>query len=86
MKKTLKCIVAAALCFACFAMCAFAADSTSLADDLKEIGMFKGTNEGYELDRAPTRVEAAVMLVRMLGKEEAAEDQLAKRRDLRGQV
>jgi len=44
-------------------------DYEYIADTLKAAGFFKGTTNGYELDRAPSRVEAAVMLVRMLGKE-----------------
>lgn len=52
---------------------AFAADFTASADHLKELGLFRGTDQGYELDRAPTRAEAAAMLVRLLGKEEEAQ-------------
>ena len=36
------------------------------------MGLFLGTDHGYELDRAATRVEGVVMLIRMLGEEEAA--------------
>ncbi len=39
------------------------------AKTLQELGLFKGSNEGFELDRAPTRVESAVMLIRLIGKE-----------------
>lgn len=35
-------------------------------------GLFRGTDKGYELDRKPTRAEAAIMLVRFLGLEQAA--------------
>src|SRR5690606_2385455 len=42
------------------------------ADSLKELGLFQGTKNGYELDRVATRVEGAVMLVRLLGKESEA--------------
>ncbi len=48
------------------------------ADALYELGLFKGAgiNEdgsvNYALDRQPTRIEAVVMLVRLLGKEETA--------------
>ena len=48
---------------------ASAATYTRAADDLKDLGLFLGTDKGYELDREPTRTEAAVMLVRLLGKE-----------------
>ena len=33
------------------------------------MGLFQDTQNGYDLDRTPTRAEAAVMLVRLLGKE-----------------
>lgn len=42
------------------------------ADELKQLGLFQGTTKGYELDRAPTRVEGIVMLIRLLGKEDEA--------------
>ena len=48
---------------------AFAANYTNCADSLHEMGLFQGTQNGYDLDRTPTRAEAAVMLVRLLGKE-----------------
>lgn len=45
------------------------------ADKLKELGLFMGGSNGFELDRAPTRLEAAVMLVRLLGRENEAKQQ-----------
>ena len=57
---------------ALLAVSAFAADFTHCADALKELGLFQGTSTGYNLDRAPTRTEAGVMLVRLLGQEETA--------------
>lgn len=36
---------------------------------LDELGLFQGTEQGYELDRTMTRAEGAVMLVRLLGEE-----------------
>ncbi|NLD87238.1 MAG: hypothetical protein GX633_03155, partial [Clostridiales bacterium] len=45
---------------------------TKYADALKAMGLFRGTNSGYELDRAATRVEAIVMLIRILGEENNA--------------
>ncbi|MDR2355742.1 MAG: hypothetical protein LBE16_06060 [Clostridiales Family XIII bacterium] len=44
-------------------------DFSDSADILRELGLFQGASGGYELERAPTRTEAAVMLVRLLGKE-----------------
>lgn len=44
-------------------------DNTGKAEVLKELGMFQGTENGFELHRQPTRVESAIMLVRLLGVE-----------------
>ena len=53
-------------------MPACAVDAQTEADVLYELGLFKGTNNGYELDRKPTRMEAIIMLIRMTGKENDA--------------
>ena len=42
------------------------------ADALRTAGLFVGTNAGYELDRPPTRQEALIMLIRLLGEESTA--------------
>jgi len=39
---------------------------------LKELGIFVGSDKGFELNRVPTRIEGIVMLVRLLGKEKEA--------------
>lgn len=45
----------------------------SLAEDLKSLGLFKGVSEtDFDLDRAPSRIEALVMLIRLLGSEQEA--------------
>lgn len=56
------------------ALCATAsaANFDASAKELASLGMFRGTNNGFELDRAPTRAEAAIMLVRLYGAEEDA--------------
>ena len=52
---------------------ASAAHFESAAEELAEIGIFRGTSGGsFELDRAPTRSEAAIMLTRLYGAEEEA--------------
>ncbi len=43
------------------------------AEGLQTLGLFKGTENGFELDRELTRTEAITMLVRVLGKGEEAE-------------
>ena len=60
-------LLSAALCVG-----ASASEYDAVAEDLSEIGMFRGTANGFELDRAPTRSEAAIMLVRLYGAEEEA--------------
>lgn len=42
------------------------AAQTAYADRLKELGLFLGTEKGYELDRPMTRAEAVTMLYRVL--------------------
>lgn len=72
MKKFYKSIIVGAALSAAVAVNASAADFTNCADALNQMGLFKGTETGYQLDRAPTRGEAATMLVRLLGKETEA--------------
>ena len=48
------------------------ADSTARADQLSELGLFLGTDSGYQLDAVPTRIQGVVMLLRLLGLEEEA--------------
>lgn len=45
---------------------------TGYAHLLRDKGIFMGSDRGFELDRAPTRVEAAVLFVRLLGAEQEA--------------
>ena len=43
------------------------------AQSLSELGVFVGTGNGFELDRAPTRIEGIIMLIRLLGAEDDAQ-------------
>ena len=52
---------------------AFAVNFEHLAEELHDLGLFRGTATGFELDREPTRAEAVVMMIRFLGLEEAAQ-------------
>jgi len=49
-------------------------DPNAQAEMLKELGLFLGTEKGFELERNMTRAEAAVMLVRFLGAEDKVLD------------
>ena len=51
---------------------AFGASYEMYAEKLSKIGVFKGTENGYELERQPTRLEGIIMLIRLLGKETEA--------------
>jgi len=75
--------ISLALCLtACFCFLSFTALAASprdtsleetLAADLKALNLFQGVSDReFELDRAPTRVEALIMLIRVLGKETEA--------------
>lgn len=62
-----------------FALCGsnlvlFAVEYQTEAETLKTLGLFSGTDKGFELERAPKRVEAAAMLVKFLGKEALANE------------
>ena len=74
MKRKLRMVLAGVLAVASLAMTAGAASYDNCADRLSDLGLFQGTGNGYELDRAPTRAEAATMLVRLLGAEAEAEE------------
>ena len=51
----------------------YIANYTAYADALHELGLFAGSDLGYELERVPSRTEGLVMLLRLLGKEQAAQ-------------
>lgn len=72
MNKWLRAVCVGAATAAMLTASAFAANYTNCADSLHEMGLFQGTQNGYDLDRTPTRAEAAVMLVHLLGKEDEA--------------
>lgn len=46
--------------------------SSEAADILYDLGLLKGSDAGYDLDRQLTKQEAVIMLVRLLGLEKAA--------------
>ncbi|MBQ5355183.1 MAG: hypothetical protein IIU08_04870, partial [Clostridia bacterium] len=65
----------------CVLFCALAAgaeardtsEEETTAAALKSLGLFRGVSDtNFDLNRAPTRVEALVMLIRTLGKESEA--------------
>jgi len=70
-KKILLLVTSLALMIGLFTISA-AAGYTDCADSLNQMGLLKGGDNGYDLDRAPSRSEAAVMMVRFLGQENTA--------------
>jgi len=73
MKKVLAIVLVIALMLSTFVLTASAASFENLAEELYELELFRGTEDGFALDRAPTRAQALVMLLRLLGLEEAAQ-------------
>jgi len=72
MKRILTVLAATLLLTAAMAGTASASSYDSVAEELSAIGVFRGTAGGFELDRAPTRSKAAIMLVRLYGAEDEA--------------
>ena len=80
MKKRLLCmILTLVLIFSLIPSATAASDeSTAAAEALYELGRFKGTGTNpdgtpiFDLDKTPTRNQAIIMLVRLLGKEDEA--------------
>lgn len=77
MKRFLTGFFTALLLTAALCVSASASNFDAAAGDLAAIGIFRGDASGYALDRAPTRSEAAIMLVRLYGAEKEAAEQYA---------
>ena len=72
MKRIFVTALAVTLLVVSLSVSASASRNDELAKELAAIGMFRGTSSGFELDRAPTRSEAAIMLTRLYGAEDKA--------------
>ena len=72
MKRFITILFTTLLLTAALCVTASASDFDAVAEELSTIDMFRGTGTSFELDRAPTRGEAAIMLVRLYGAEEEA--------------
>lgn len=77
MKKTIAILITMTLLFTLF-MPVYAADMTEAeaqASALKKLGLFLGVSDtDFDLDRAPSRTEAIIMLIRVLGQEQEAKN------------
>ena len=73
MKKTMMALIVAILMIFS-TITVFSVDDSDIntADALNDLGLFLGTGNGYELEKGLTRAEGVTLLVRMIGKEEAA--------------
>ena len=69
MKSFGKLIAASMAAVTVFSTTAFAADNTKYADTLGSLGLLRGTEKGYELEKTFTREESVTILVRLLGDE-----------------
>jgi hypothetical protein len=73
-------VIAASFSF-CFGAGTFTVQASTLegqtrqADVLQSLGLFQGTENGYELEQSFTRAQGAVMLLRLLGLESQAIEQ-----------
>lgn len=78
MKKAMSLILCIVICISIVPTAALAAErdtsfEETLASDLKSLGLFKGVSDtDFDLNREPSRTEALVMLIRVLGKESEA--------------
>ena len=67
--------IAPILCICLLAACcvpALAATDAKYADALNALGLFRGTDKGYELEKSLTREQGVVMIIRLLGAEKDA--------------
>ncbi|MBQ4248955.1 MAG: trypsin-like peptidase domain-containing protein [Clostridia bacterium] len=78
-KQIISIILCVVMCISFMSVGVFAADARdvsheeALAGTLKTLGLFRGVSDtNFDLGRAPTRTEALVMLIRVLGKESEA--------------
>ena len=75
MKKTVVALFLALVMIVMSVTCfAVGTSDVNTADALNELGLFLGTENGYELEKGLTRAEGVTLLIRMIGMEEKAEN------------
>lgn len=80
MKRFLTILLATLALTGVLCVSASASSFDGAARELSKIGMLKGTAGGFDLDKVPTRAQAAIMLVRLYGAEERAQNLYASGR------
>lgn len=73
MKRFLTILLATLALTGLLCVSASASSFDDAAAELSKIGMLRGTAGGFDLDKVPTRAQAAIMLVRLYGAEERAQ-------------
>lgn len=73
MKRFLTILLTALALTGLLCVTASASSFDSAAEELAAIGMLKGGAGGFDLDKAPTRAQAAIVLVRLFGAEDEAQ-------------
>ena len=76
MKKIISLLMALCLLLSCTVLVSAAEKGQYVkqADALHALGLFQGTNNGYDLEKSMTREQGVVMIIRLLGKEEEAKN------------
>ncbi len=72
MKKIIALTLSFAMAMSTYVLAYDMDKATIMAEELQSMGLFKGTDAGFELEKTATRAEAVTMLVRLLGKESEA--------------
>ncbi len=72
--KKIRVFILVVLVLSVFSFSVAASENDEYAEKLKEVGVFKGGGDGFELDRQPTRLEGLIMFIRLLGSENEAQN------------
>ena len=72
MRKLTAFFLCALILLTCCVPALAAEPDTKYADALKTLGLFRGTDKGYELEKSLTREQGVVMIIRLLGEEDRA--------------
>ncbi len=74
MKRTITSLLVLLIAVTCPAYGLTQATHTDSAFDLYELGVFTGSEKGFELEREPTRLEGLIILIKLLGEDSAVRE------------